>query len=77
MSYKQEHISSKPKSFMTYGAVVETCLSAIPFVGIDYSPLMDISDTKFWLAVLNKNKGEPNPDLSSLVSFSAQSTKRI
>ena len=38
---------------------------------------MEVSDTKFWFAVLGENKGESNPALSTLVSAFCSKNKEI
>lgn len=47
--------------------VVEVCVRSIQFIKVD-SRLMEVSDAKFWLAVLQAIKGEPNAAVSTLIS---------
>lgn len=50
-----------------HDAVVEVCVRSIQSIEVD-SRLMEVSDAKFWLAVLKAIKGEPNPLLATLIS---------
>lgn len=59
-----------------YEKVDEACCSSIRSIGVD-SSLMEISDAKSWLAVLNENKGEHNSTYSTLISSFCSKKRRI